>query len=837
MFPKKHLSGSEKRKKRKQVDELINSQKGALDRFVKIGRSSNESTGQLAGHNFETVNEPNESDEGNKGIENTQNISNHNPNEDISDVQNSSDQNQNIGNIIEDEQPIPFLDIYDPANWDNIDNKVRDLLVEKGPIRELNLEFPCDKTSRRFAYSYYTRKLSNGEKSDRKWLIYSKKLDKVYCFCFKLFRVKSNQSKNALAIDGYNDWKHLGVRLKDHENSLDHMTNMKSWSELRVRLSTNQTIDKDLQQQILKEKERWRNVLIRIIAVVKCLAKYCLPFRGSNEKLYQDGNGNFLGLIEMIAEFDVIMQDHIRRIQSHEIHYHYLGKKIQNELISLLAHSVQNSIIKIIKDAKYFSVILDCTPDISHQEQMSLVIRCVNISGVKIKIEEFFLEFLKVDDTSGLGLFNELLDALKCLDLNVDDVRGQGYDNGSNMKGKNQGVQNRLLEINPRALYMPCACHSLNLALSDMAHSCVKAVSFFGIVQRIYTLFSSSTKRWKVLLDNVSNLTVKSLCNTRWESRIKSIKAIRFQAPQITQALFELSESCDDAKTKSEAESLVSAFESFEFILGMVIWYDILFAINMVSKKLQSKSSCLTATMKQIQGVMIFFEKFRNEGFLSSMNIAKDIACEMNVEPIFPIRRRVTRKKQFDENENEIELLTAEESFRVNYLLMVVDMEISSLNNRFEQLKIFDGIFGFLYNSEKLKSLNANELRECCMNFAKTFSHDDLNDVDLDDFFSELKVLQMTLPDASMSAMEILEFVKAADCYPNVSIAYRILLTAPVTVASAERSFSKLKLLKTYLRSSMSQERLNGLAILCIEKEMLDDIDLDSVIDDFASKN
>jgi hypothetical protein len=58
-----------------------------------------------------------------------------------------------------------------------------------------------------------------------------------------------------------------------------------------------------------------------------------------------------------------------------------------------------------------------------------------------------------------------------------------------------------------------------------------------------------------------------------------------------------------------------------------------------------------------------------------------------------------------------------------------------------------------------------------------------------------------------------------------------------VTVASAERSFSKLKLLKNYLRSAMSQERLNGLATICIEKGLLDQINVDNIINDFASTN
>ena len=72
--------------------------------------------------------------------------------------------------------------------------------------------------------------------------------------------------------------------------------------------------------------------------------------------------------------------------------------------------------------------------------------------------------------------------------------------------------------------------------------------------------------------------------------------------------------------------------------------------------------------------------------------------------------------------------------------------------------------------------------------------------------------------------------------YPNASIVYRILLTIPVTVASIKKSFSKLKLLKSYLRSIMSQERLNELAILSIEQDLLENIEYKCLISNFAAQ-
>ena len=404
MLPKKHASRSEKRKKKRKIDALKESQRGSIHKFFKSSTSTTRNPDEWT---IVIVEEQTMHLEDQSPIEDSvgtdmddNNVSDHEP------VLNSpTTQSTRV-----DEEPIFTIDMYDPINWGNLDNKAN-----------------------------YSRKMSNGEVRDRKWLVYSKSVDKVFCFCCKLFG--SSNRKSSLGHDGFRDWSHVSERLKEHEVSVDHMTNMNSWNELRVRLSKHETIDKELQHQITKEKERIRLVLLRIIAIVKFLGKRSLAFRGSSEQLYNDVNGNFLACCEMVAEFDLVMQDHLRRIQNKELQYHYLSHKIQNELISLMASRITSSIIKIVKEAKYFSVILDCTPDVSHQEQMSLLVRCVDMSDEKIKIGEYFLGFLKVDDTSGEGLFNVLVDSIKSFGLNVDDIRGQGYDNGSNMKGKHKGYK------------------------------------------------------------------------------------------------------------------------------------------------------------------------------------------------------------------------------------------------------------------------------------------------------------------------------------------------------------------------------------------------------------
>ena len=394
------------------------------------------------------------------------------------------------------EEDVSSTDLSDLAFWpQNPDRHMTDYLILKGPIKIIMNNYPKDTNSRRFTDKLYYRKLSNNELILRRWLFYSKNLNRVFCFCCFCF---DYSSKSSLANKGYSNWQHISTALKKHEISSKHTRCYLDWIESEKRLKNKTAIDNKNQLLISKEVDHWSKVLERLMNIILYLAENNMALRGSSDKLYTPNNGKYLGLIQLIAKFDPILQEHINRILRKEIADHYCGKNIANEFISLMGIEVVNQIVLQIQKAKYFSIIADCTPDISHTKQLSITIRYVNISNEKVEICERFLGFIPVLDSSDKGLSDLILEVLSKNNLDLKNCRGQGYDNGANMKGKHSGVQKRILDQNPLAVFLPCGCHSLNLVLCDAAKSSVKSITFFGILGRLYSLFAASTKRWNI---------------------------------------------------------------------------------------------------------------------------------------------------------------------------------------------------------------------------------------------------------------------------------------------------------------------------------------------------
>lgn len=105
-------------------------------------------------------------------------------------------------------------------------------------------------------------------------------------------------------------------------------------------------------------------------------------------------------------------------------------------------------------------------------------------------MRECFLAYKPVTDSSGKGLTGIFFDEIvNKYDIDMNDCRGQGYDNRAYMVGQQKGVQSRITTKFPRAFFNPCGCHSLNLVVADAAKSSVKTVSLFGILQRLFVFF------------------------------------------------------------------------------------------------------------------------------------------------------------------------------------------------------------------------------------------------------------------------------------------------------------------------------------------------------------
>ncbi|MBN3309056.1 ZMYM1 protein, partial [Amia calva] len=626
-------------------------------------------------------------------------------------------------------------------------------------------------------------------------------------------------------MNGFCDWKH-SKRISDHEKSTDHRHHMLALLNRSKHLST---VDASLCRQIEAEQNYWKEVLRRVVAVVKFLGKRGLPFPGHDEILGSPHNGNYLGLLELIAEFDPFLQEHIKKHgQKGKGKPSYLSSGICEEFISLMGNKTKNIIAAEIQQAKYFSVVVDSTPDLSHVDQLTFIFRFVSTEG---KVVERFLGFEPLHSHTGASLAECVLKMVRDLGLDLSNCRGQSYDNASNMSGKYNGLQAHLKMQNPLIHYMPCVGHSLNLVgMNSIDDSCEEVTSFFYLLQSLYTFCSTSTQCWnKIFHDSHTHisLTLKSLCGTRWSCRADSTKALHDNYNAIRDALAKIAKDCDEkADTRCEAAALVGKLNKLETVLMTILWNRVLSRFKATSVNLQKRDMDLATAVHLLRSLNSYVGTLR-EQFAEVEESARTISVTQSYQ--YDVRCLRKRKRFADESSDDTEVTFTDgsERFKVEAYYVIMDRLRSCLSKWIDAyIEVYD-LFGVLF----CKDCTESDLRTRAHKLSSTYPED------LDKALADELIQFRHFSKDKTSPAELLQIVDRnglKTIFPNVYVALRLFLTLPITNCEGERSFSTLKRVKNELRTTMAQNRLSALSLLAIESELVWGLDFEDIICEFA---
>jgi hypothetical protein len=691
--------------------------------------------------------------------------------------------------------------------------------------------------SRQLSAGWFYYSLANGDKVLRSWMAYSLLTGKLYCFCCRLFAKDDKSPGTSAFVTGFEVWWKLNPKLYEHEQSKDHLSCLEKWKTLSSGLHLQTTIDSVHISQMEKEKKRFRDILHRILDVILFLSRQNLSFRGHREDASSANRGNFLELVELLSHYDAVLKEHLVRFQQskdNRMMSSYMSPQTQNEFISLLANHVNKKLVSDIKEARYFGILFDSTPDVSHSDQMSTVIRYVHIISGTVEVRESFLGFFCLKGKTAVALTGDILGKLESEGLDIQLCRGQGYDNAASMAGIHGGVQQKIKAINPKAVFVPCSNHSLNLCGKHSFSCNPSCVTFFGSLEAMYTFFALSTHRWDVLVEH-TGLTVKRLSTTRWSAHADAIKPVLEKFDKFVEAIEALCgvEECDE--TRGAAHNLLPAVCDFSFICFLFFWGDILQEVNLTQKYMQGAGVTLDMITTKIKSLQIFLEERRMSLADNAVRQALSKCLELGISTEKRTRRR---KKMPGEEANDAGLSLQQETKKS--MLECLDRFQMELETRGRAMKDILHTFCAI-QPVPLISASDEEVRSTVARLAAVYdelSNEDLR-MEIPRLRRHLQAAEISLEEAQhWTALQVLQFIIKWDfveSLPNLTLALKFFLTICVSVASCERSFSKMKLIKNYLRSTMSQSRLSDLAVLSIENDMTRQLDFDAVIDHFAT--
>ncbi|MES9884352.1 MAG: DUF4371 domain-containing protein, partial [Sedimenticola sp.] len=567
--------------------------------------------------------------------------------------------------------------------------------------------------------------------------------------------------------------------------SADHKSSVvKAASFAAVNTDPQNSIAIQLSTAYKQKIERNRSALGSIIRAILLCGRQNIPLRGK-----VDQRSNFHAIIHSFAEKDVALREHLEKSDPRA---RYLSHSVQNELINLCGQQLADAILLSCKNASLFAIMADESADVSNSEQVALILRYVSIDKGKHMVREEFISFVSTRDTTGETLTHIITTQLEKIGLDIQNVVAQGYDGAGNMSGKVKGVQTRIRALNDDAVYIHCKNHRLNLAMCRSSK--VLFVShMFDVVGDVLYFITASPKRLNVYLSrNENGNRLKRLCPTRWSQHAESVSAFLKNYTFISDTLIDL-QSDSDSKARGDATSYDRAIHSFDFVIALCCVGGPLEYLTPLSNMMQAPDCDLVRASAYASNLIELLLTKRNdtdyfdELWASATNLATENGITIQ-------RPRVAGRQTA---RNNVPADSDKEYWRLNLFLPFIDHLIVELEERLKNP--LPGLSAQYLLPEKLSGLSVGMLNDIKVAYQRFVSPDELD--------RELEMWKIGVQCGSIQVTNLCDAMDTCiDLYPNIYKIFKVLLTT----ASAERSFSCLRRLKTYLRNTMSDERLSA---------------------------
>ncbi|KAI5649156.1 hypothetical protein M9H77_35161 [Catharanthus roseus] len=722
-------------------------------------------------------------------------------------------------------------------------DELRRLYVAKGPTQPCDHKFPqtdSGEIRRSFQKQWF---------KDFTWLEYNVHKDAAFCFCCYLFGKGQNHKHgdDIFTEVGFKNWKRAKEKFRNHEGA-PNSPHSGAVIQLLGFKNQRQNVEYVLSKQSSQTEIEYRARLTAVVKVIRFLLSQGLAFRVNDESINSIRRGNFLELTKWYCE----ESEEVNKVMNLNApgNNQLTPPKIQKEIVNACAKEVRQAIVNEIGD-KFFSLLVDEARDSSVKEQLSIVLRFVNDNG---EVVERFLGVVHVSETSARTLKNSIDDFFAINGLSISQLRGQGYDGASNMRGELNGLKQKILDENKYAYYIHCFAHQLQLVLVATSKKNAHVCSFFQYLAKIVNTVGASCKRKDALLQKQYNDLVKSLesgetatgkgknqetslarpGDTRWGSHFKTITRILHMWDAVTHVLETIYEDADEVNSRGIARGLIDKMWQFEFVFIAQLMVNVLAKTNTLSMCLQQRTQNIVTAIRMIKTVKEDLKKYRNDddyweellGVVTAFCVKHDIFVPNMQDPL-PSRARLYRSVDGQPK-------TYYHFFRRDIFFEVLDFIVKEMDDRFTES-----------TSELLICILCLDPRDSFLLRLSEFYPDDFSISDkfelkaqLDTYISYMRSSDGAAFSGLTDIGDLAKKMVETNIHQFFTLVYRLIelaLVLPVASATVERSFSAMRTIKNDLRNRMGDEFLNDSLVCYVEQEIFKSIENEDILQRFQN--